>query len=54
MNIYILCKLHDKLPIDEHRIKLSDHIIDYKGKKIKIFSENYIKMVIMAYNYPFL
>ena len=46
--------MHDKLPIDEHRIKLSDHIIDYKGKKIKIFSENYMNITINEYNYPFL
>ena len=53
-SIYILCNLQEKLSIGTINIKLSDYILNYKGKKIKIFSEEYIQIVIKETNYPYL
>ena len=39
--IYILCNLQQELSPGEKRIKLKDYILQYKDKKIKIFSEDY-------------
>ena len=54
-DIYVLCNIHEKLPYGKVQyLKLSEHIIDYRGKKIKIFSEDYMDITIKEYNYPFL
>ena len=46
--IYILCNLQQELKPGEIRLKLEDYIIQYKDKKIKIFSEYFIKIVFMS------
>ena len=46
--IYILCNLQQELNPGEKRIKLKDYILQYKDKKIKIFSEDYLGIVIMS------
>ena len=53
-DIYILCNLQEKLSIGKLRLKLSDYILYYKNKKIKIFSEEYIEIDIKESNNPYL
>ena len=46
--IYILCNLQQELSPGEKRIKLKDYILQYKDKKIKIFSQDFLGIVIMS------
>jgi len=46
-SIYILCKLQEDLEEDRKYIKLEEYILNYKEKKIKIFSEDYLKLEIV-------
>ena len=50
--IYILCDLQQELTPGEIYLKLEDYTFEYNGKKIKIFSEDYIKIVFMPTKAP--
>ena len=50
--IYILCNLQQELAPGEIHLKLEDHILHYKDKMIKIYSEKYFKIVFMPTSSP--
>ena len=53
-NIYIICDLQQELKSGVKYIKLSEYILNYKDKKIKIFSEEYSYIDISEFDVPFL
>ena len=53
-NIYIICDLQQELKSGIIDIKLSEYILNYKDKKIKIFSEEYFYIDILESDVPFL
>jgi hypothetical protein len=53
-NVFVICILQEQLNIIVAYIKLEEYSLNYKEKKIKIFSEEYLDAQISKSNFPFL